>query len=212
MNENNSEKEIGQILTHAINNKLKVLIKYLSLKNEITERLIGSVEYTDEFDKFGYYDEHIKAFCYLRNAERHFKIDRIISIRIVDDVYCDNWIKNNQQNTIQQDSIQQNTIKKDTIQQNNIQRNNTSYNASNNKNQKNCFIASYVYGIDSFEANVLRAWRDDCLSQSILGRLFVKSYYKVSPGLVFISSRFYFFDMIIKKILNIVIRCILRKI
>ncbi len=144
----------------------------------------------------GYYDEHIKAFCYLRNAERHFKIDRIISIRIVDDVYCNNWIKNNQRDTIQQYTIQQNTIQRNTT----------------NNNQKNCFIASYVYGTDSFEANVLRAWRDDFLSQSILGRLFVKFYYKASPVLVFISSRFYFVDMIIKKILNIVIRCILRKI
>lgn len=82
---NNVDINIKNKILKSINNNSKVIIKYLSSKNEVSERLISDLKFTDEFDKFGYYGEHIKAYCHLRNDERHFKIDRILSFKIIDD-------------------------------------------------------------------------------------------------------------------------------
>lgn len=55
---------------------------------------------------------------------------------------------------------------------------------SNKKGNSNCFIASAVYGLDAPETNLLRAWRDQRLLKSNIGRFFVFTYYKISPSLV----------------------------
>ena len=48
-----------------------------------------------------------------------------------------------------------------------------------------CYIATCVYGsYDCPEVWVLRRFRDSVLTKSVLGRLFVKFYYAVSPSLV----------------------------
>lgn len=48
-----------------------------------------------------------------------------------------------------------------------------------------CYVATSVYGsYDCPEVWVLRRFRDDTLSNSVLGRMFIKSYYAVSPTLV----------------------------
>ena len=48
-----------------------------------------------------------------------------------------------------------------------------------------CYIATCVYGsYDSPEVMVLRKYRDDKLSKTIKGRIFIKFYYKISPFLV----------------------------
>lgn len=52
-----------------------------------------------------------------------------------------------------------------------------------NKN-KQCFIATAVYGSPcSPEVEALRQWRDRSLSTTVLGRSFISSYYKYSPGI-----------------------------
>lgn len=45
-----------------------------------------------------------------------------------------------------------------------------------------CFIASAVYGEDSWEVRVLRRFRDEALLKSPFGRAFVEFYYRYSPG------------------------------
>lgn len=48
-----------------------------------------------------------------------------------------------------------------------------------------CYIATAVYGsYDCPQVWVLRRFRDGCLRRTALGRLLVKGYYAVSPGLV----------------------------
>ena len=48
-----------------------------------------------------------------------------------------------------------------------------------------CYIATAVYGsYDCPEVWTLRRFRDEVLRESVLGRLFIRSYYAVSPGLV----------------------------
>ncbi len=53
----------------------------------------------------------------------------------------------------------------------------------------NCFIATAVYGQDAPETNALRAWRDRALTPSLLGRVFVKCYYELSPRVVPLLQR-----------------------
>lgn len=49
---------------------------------------------------------------------------------------------------------------------------------------RRCFVATAIYGPDGAETNFLRAWRDRVLMPAMVGRLFVRAYYVVSPGLV----------------------------
>ena len=53
-----------------------------------------------------------------------------------------------------------------------------------------CFIATAAYGTPmATEMNILRKWRDTFLLQDKIGRVFVKTYYRVSPPIaVFISK------------------------
>lgn len=54
-----------------------------------------------------------------------------------------------------------------------------------NDQKKGCYIATCVYGsYDCPEVWTLRRFRDDILEKNILGRLFIKAYYSVSPKLV----------------------------
>ena len=46
-----------------------------------------------------------------------------------------------------------------------------------------CFIATATCGLDSEEVIILRHFRDTILVNSILGRLFVKIYYRISPSI-----------------------------
>jgi hypothetical protein len=44
-----------------------------------------------------------------------------------------------------------------------------------------CFVASFAYGSDSLQAAALRAYRDEVLARSALGRLGIAAYYRLSP-------------------------------
>lgn len=58
------------------------------------------------------------------------------------------------------------------------------YCAATVKTFSKCFIATAVYGDPScYQVRELRKYRDETLLKSILGRAFVKTYYKVSPAL-----------------------------
>ena len=51
-----------------------------------------------------------------------------------------------------------------------------------NTKKPGCFIATAVYGsYDAPEVLILRHFRDNTLSESVLGRLFIKVYYRISP-------------------------------
>ena len=58
------------------------------------------------------------------------------------------------------------------------------YCAATIKTFSKCFIATAVYGDPScYQVRELRKYRDETLLKSILGRDFVKTYYKVSPAI-----------------------------
>lgn len=69
--------------------------------------------------------------------------------------------------------------------------------------QSCCYIATCVYGSYTCEEVMqLRRFRDDCLSKKVLGRLFIRVYYFISPCLVKYIKRNSFVNTNIKKILD----------
>lgn len=54
---------------------------------------------------------------------------------------------------------------------------------------KRCFIASQVYGGEAWQTNTLRAWRDRVLMPRATGRVVVRLYYAVSPGIARVLER-----------------------
>lgn len=57
------------------------------------------------------------------------------------------------------------------------------------KNDQRCFVASYLYGMDDQRTYRLRAWRDQRLKVTKVGRMLVNVYYKLSPVLVELCKR-----------------------
>ena len=64
-------------------------------------------------------------------------------------------------------------------------RRNSRRSSTSGSSSDGCYIATAVYGsYDCPEVWMLRRFRDEVLRASVLGRLFIRGYYAVSPGLV----------------------------
>ena len=69
--------------------------------------------------------------------------------------------------------------------------------------KSDCYIATAVYGsYDAPEVLSLRCFRDGVLNQSILGRLFIRTYYKLSPNIAKRLKNTHRLNCIIRCILN----------
>ena len=63
-------------------------------------------------------------------------------------------------------------------------RRNSRRSSTSGSSSDGCYIATAVYGsYDCPEVWMLRRFRDEVLRASVLGRLFIRGYYSVSPGL-----------------------------
>ena len=63
-------------------------------------------------------------------------------------------------------------------------RRNSRRSSTSGSSSDGCYIATAVYGsYDCSEVWTLRRFRDEVLRASVLGRLFIRGYYAVSPGL-----------------------------
>ena len=63
-------------------------------------------------------------------------------------------------------------------------RRNSRRSSTSGSSSDGCYIATAVYGsYDCPEVWMLRRFRDEVLRASVLGRLFIRGYYAVSPGL-----------------------------
>jgi ATP-dependent DNA helicase PIF1 len=78
--QSNNSASIRDEILRAINNDEKIKIVYENFNGEVKERILSKIQLTNEFDEHGYSNQHIKAYCHLRNEERSFKIDRIKKI------------------------------------------------------------------------------------------------------------------------------------
>lgn len=58
------------------------------------------------------------------------------------------------------------------------------------KGKEGCFVATACYGdYNSAEVLLLRKYRDDTLAKTVVGRIFIRCYYKVSPPLANLIGR-----------------------
>lgn len=197
---------IQEYLGDAINHGKTVTIKYIKYTGEYSTRQISNIHYSDEFGP-----DYIKAFCHLRNEDRTFKISRIISIDGITDTPASSPTGKKPKTAYTGSSSSAGTAKTNSsssayssiVSSGNSSDSSSSsgyrtYNYktstyvpkpsssfSNSKKSEGCYIATMVYGnYDHSQVIVLRRYRDEVLLQSVLGRLFVKVYYWLSPELV----------------------------
>jgi predicted DNA-binding transcriptional regulator YafY len=64
-------------IEEALGKKKLLYLKYVSADGEETERLVEPLELITAWDAV-----YLKAFCRLRKAERHFRLDRIVKAAI----------------------------------------------------------------------------------------------------------------------------------
>lgn len=67
---------------------------------------------------------------------------------------------------------------------------------------KRCYVASHLYGVDDERTVLLRCYRDTHLKYSLPGQLFIKVYYRLSPWLVLLARRVPFINKQIAKVVG----------
>ena len=73
-----------------------------------------------------------------------------------------------------------------------------------------CFIATELYGDVATETEQLRQFRDSSLMPTLWGRLLVRAYYEISPGIVGLMKRFPKTRAVIKPVINWFVRKVAR--
>jgi len=76
--------QIESIIQKAIVNKKKVKVSYTDKEGQDSERILNNLKIITKEGYSGYDFEVLKADCSLRGAERHFKIDQIREIELLD--------------------------------------------------------------------------------------------------------------------------------
>jgi len=76
---------------------------------------------------------------------------------------------------------------------------------------KRCFIASHLYGVEDPRTTLLRRYRDDVLKKTGSGKVFIAVYYKMSPGLVAVAKKMSMVDMAFRIIVDYLVRCLVEK-
>lgn len=81
----------------------------------------------------------------------------------------------------------------------------SSVNATNRNKKEGCYIATACYGsYDTPELLVFRNYRDNVLSKSLLGRLFIRCYYLISPFLVKVFFNKHGINRATRKLLDVI--------
>ena len=77
---------------------------------------------------------------------------------------------------------------------------------------KRCYIASYLYGVDDNRTNSLRSFRDQNLLSNRPGTALVAVYYKLSPSLVAISIRYPVVAQLLRLCVNTIVKLLDKRI
>lgn len=80
---NKPSDNIEAVITQAMNENKTVKISYQNYDGEDSERTLSQIRFNNEFQNDGFFNAHIKAFCYLRKEDRTFKISRINKAEII---------------------------------------------------------------------------------------------------------------------------------
>lgn len=75
--------------------------------------------------------------------------------------------------------------------------------SSDKKSKNGCYVATSVYGsYDCPQVWTLRRFRDDTLAKSVCGRLFIRTYYTISPVIVTLFGNSSWFKKMWRPILD----------
>lgn len=158
---------VKEYITKAIRENKSITIKYRKFDGSISTRRLSNVEYSDEFG-----EDYIQAYCHLRNENRTFKISRIIEVDGIK-ASVSTFSPNSTSNYSR------------TYSSKPYSSPSSSYSSSKTNKNEGCYIATMAYGdYNHPQVMVLRYYRDQVLSNSFLGRAFIRLYYFVSPKLV----------------------------
>ena len=69
-----------------------------------------------------------------------------------------------------------------------------------------CFIATAVYGLDSWQVNSLRVFRDERLLKNSIGKMLIKIYYRTSPPIARLLNRTPRIRAVVKSILDKIVK------
>ncbi|SDA96003.1 hypothetical protein SAMN03080617_04163 [Algoriphagus alkaliphilus] len=83
LDSNQGLTKLREAMDLAINNMLYVRFTYTNANYENSLRTLGPLDYTQEFDGWGYHRQHIAGYCHYRKENRSFRIDRIRQLWIL---------------------------------------------------------------------------------------------------------------------------------
>ncbi|MCQ2278347.1 MAG: WYL domain-containing protein [Bacteroidales bacterium] len=193
---------IKEYIDKAIREGRDITIGYQKNDGTLSKRTISNVQYSDEFG-----DGYISGFCHLRQENRTFKISRIREIDGISAYEGPTTLGKTAYSTktaysstkpvattaAESTSGSKVTSAPKTASQSSISssysRPSTSYQPKHNPQpqprNEGCYIATMAYGdYDHPQVLALRRFRDQKLLTTMLGRLFVRFYYAVSPQMV----------------------------
>ena len=194
-------------IDRAIRTGKDIEIEYVKYDGTRSKRRVSNISYCNDYEDYGYENDHIRGYCHLRGEDRHFKIDRIQSIRVLPDgTIVNNPRKLDEVKSYSSSSSGSYTRVATPRSNYSSSSSNGSYSSSSSskKTSEGCYIATMVYGdYDHPKVMVLRQYRDEYLLKSFWGRCFVRVYYFLSPKAVRVLHD--------KKRINDRIRCLLDK-
>ena len=185
-------------------------IEYVKYDGTRSKRRVSNISFCNEYGAYGYENDHISGYCHLREEKRHFKIDRIQSIRVLPDGLLVKKDSNSEAKNMSYNSSGQVGAYSSTIRPSYTSTTTSNYtptisssSSSNKKSSEGCYIATMVYGdYDHPKVMVLRQYRDNYLMNSFIGRCFIKIYYYLSPKAVGVLRDKKHINNLIRAILN----------
>ena len=199
-------------IDRAIRTGKDIEIEYVKYDGTRSRRRVSNISYCNDYEDYGYENDHISGFCHLRGEDRHFKIDRIQSIRVLPD----GPLVKNPKDLVSESSY--NSYSGFSVSH--VGGSSTSHSSSPSKAtssystspKEGCYIATMAYGdYNHPKVIILRKYRDDVLAKSVFGKVFIRFYYAISPTLVKVLRNKEDINNSIRQVLDYLIKCIQSK-
>ncbi len=199
-------------IDRAIRTGKDIEIEYVKYDGTRSRRRVSNISYCNDYEDYGYENDHISGFCHLRGEDRHFKIDRIQSIRVLPD----GPLVKNPKDLVSESSY--NSYSGFSVSH--VGGSSTSHSSSPSKAtssystspKEGCYIATMAYGdYNHPKVIILRKYRDDVLAKSVFGKVFIRFYYATSPTLVKVLRNKEDINNSIRQVLDYLIKCIQSK-
>lgn len=211
---------IKEYIDEAIREGRDITIGYQKYDGTLSKRTISNVQYSDEFG-----DGYISGFCNLRQEDRTFKISRIREVDGISAYEGPTTLGKTAYSTktayssskpVTTTSAESTSVSKVTSAPKTTSQRTTSSTYSRpstnyqpkpkpqpQSRNEGCYIATMAYGdYDHPQVIELRKFRDECLLQSVCGRIFVHLYYSISPKMVAILKGHDYINSGIRKVLD----------